>query len=114
MPIENDELGVDQFIREVIQIVRVEKLHIDISEHGWIEVGPVTMIDGEPVSNKDTGDEDVKTLPNLDRVHVEFSGVRPATDADPFDYHFHATAIGRSIGECLRKIREQIRTQLGK
>lgn len=100
------QMFTDEFVREVIQIMRVGKLHIDISEHGWVEVNPEQGWAGFV--------HDEKTLHNRNQVKVEFSGIRPATDADPFDYHFHATAIGRSIGEALRNIRERIREDLGR
>jgi hypothetical protein len=103
--------GPDSFMAEVIQIMKIDKLHIDIAEHGWIELNSEQS--STPSGWTLRAGKATNILPNLNRVRVEFSGTQPATEFTHVDYHFHATAIGRSYGEALRKIRERIREDLG-
>jgi hypothetical protein len=70
----------DEFMREVIQILRITKFYVDINHHFDPDLRVAVILEGD----------------NL--------------DGDT--YHF--TAQGQAIGQALRKIREQIRTELGK
>ena len=76
--------GPESFLGEVTGLVQIRKLHIDI----------VPTMSGHG-----------------DRVLVEFEALIPEHGLHS---SFTATASGRSYGEALRKVREQLRLELGR
>ena len=85
--------GDDSFLAGVIQILKPTKIQIDINERGWPEADD--------------------KVPNLFTVRVEFTGIIPASHIEPLPREFHSIAYGRSYGQALYRVREELRLLLG-
>lgn len=83
--------GPNSFLGEVIGIVKVVKLHITMRHK--FEVGDTFFIWPD----------------NINTVRVVFSCIDPAND-EAYNY----VQFGRSYGECLREIRNQLQMEIGR